>query len=450
MSAVLMVDDERSMRLVLSTFLKRKGFQVSEASGVGEAWKKIQQERFDVVITDLKMDDGGGIDVLRAVKRHTPDTPVIILTGYATIVSAIETMKLGAFDYLTKPFEPDELLLSIHKALEQNGRGSEDFPMQAAVFLGKDPQILALRGIIERVAPTDTTVLITGESGTGKELVAQWIHARSRRSHTTLVVVDSPSVPVSLFESELFGHERGAFTGASQKRLGKLAEADGGTLFLDEVGELPLEVQAKLLRFLQEHQVTMLGGSQTLHVDTRVISATNRDLAAMVEQGTFRRDLFYRLNVIQIELPPLRKRQGDIPLLVSHFVEQFSRALGTTSKVVSPEILALLVAHSWPGNVRELDNVMKRACTLAAGAVLTPESLPPYIPSGMAQIDRSGTENGKSLADRDQQYILEVLGEEQWNMSRAARVLGIHRATLYRKLLSMGFKPESLRQGQAD
>jgi DNA-binding NtrC family response regulator len=359
-------------------------------------------------------------------------------------------MKLGAFDYLTKPFEPDELLLSIHKALEQNGRGSEDFPMQAAVFLGKDPQILALRGIIERVAPTDTTVLITGESGTGKELVAQWIHARSRRSHTTLVVVDSPSVPVSLFESELFGHERGAFTGASQKRLGKLAEADGGTLFLDEVGELPLEVQAKLLRFLQEHQVTMLGGSQTLHVDARVISATNRDLAVMVEQGTFRRDLFYRLNVVQIELPPLRERQGDIPLLVSHFVEQFSRALGTTSKVVSPEMLALLVAHSWPGNVRELDNVMKRACTLAAGDVLTPESLPPYIPSGMAQIDRSGTENGKSLADRDQQYILEVLGEEQWNMSRAARVLGIHRATLYRKLLSMGFKPESLRQGRAD
>ncbi len=280
--------------------------------------------------------------------------------------------------------------------------------------------------------------------------MARWIHTRSRRSHTPLVVVDSPSVPVSLFESELFGHERGAFTGALQKRQGKLAEANGGTLFLDEVGELPLEVQAKLLRFLQEHQVTMIGGNQPLHVDARVISATNRDLMAMVEQGTFRRDLFYRLNVIQIELPPLRERQGDIPLLASHFVEQFSRAMGTTSKVISSEMLALLVAHSWPGNVRELENVMKRSCTLAAGDVLTPESLPPYIPSGMAPLDYGGTEDSKSLADRDWQYILEMLDKEQWNISRAARVLGIHRATLYRRLLSMGFKPESLRQGRAE
>jgi DNA-binding NtrC family response regulator len=444
------VDDERAMRLVLATFLKRKGVQVSEASGVGEAVKKIQQERYDVVITDLKMDDGGGIAVLRAVKRHTPDTPVIILTGYATIVSAIEMMKLGAFDYLTKPCEPDELLRTIHKALERNGRGRAELSIPAPGFLGQDPTILALQSIIERVAPTDTTVLITGESGTGKELVARWIHARSRRSSTPLVVVDSPSVPVSLFESELFGHERGAFTGAFQKRLGKLAEADGGTLFLDEVGELPLEVQAKLLRFLQDHQVTMIGGSHMLHVDARVISATNRDLAVMVEQGTFRRDLFYRLNVVQIELPPLRERQGDIPLLVAHFVEQFSRALGSTTKAVAPEMLALLVAHAWPGNVRELENVMKRACTLAAGDVLTPESLPPYIPSGMALPEHGGSEESKRLVTRDRQYILEVLGEEQWNISRAARVLGIHRATLYRKLLAIGLKPESLRPGKPE
>ncbi len=450
MSAVLIVDDERSMRIVLSTFLKRKGVQVAEAGGFSEALKKIQQERYDVVITDLKMDDGGGVDVLRAVKRLTPATPVIILTGYATIPSAVETMKLGAFDYLTKPFEPDELLLKIHNALERKGPSSAAPPTQAAVFLGQDPKILALRDMIERVAPTDTTVLITGESGTGKELVARWIHTRSRRSHTPLVVVDSPSVPVSLFESELFGHERGAFTGALQKRQGKLAEANGGTLFLDEVGELPLEVQAKLLRFLQEHQVTMIGGNQPLHVDARVISATNRDLMTMVAQGTFRADLFYRLNVIQIELPPLRERQGDIPLLASHFVEQFSRAMGTTSKVISSEMLALLVAHSWPGNVRELENVMKRSCTLAAGDVLTPESLPPYIPSGMAPLDYGGTEDSTSLADRDRQYILEMLDKEQWNISRAARVLGIHRATLYRRLLSMGFKPESLRQGRAE
>jgi len=450
MSAVLIVDDERSMRIVLSTFLKRKGVQVAEAGGFSEALKKIQQERYDVVITDLKMDDGGGVDVLRAVKRLTPATPVIILTGYATIPSAVETMKLGAFDYLTKPFEPDELLLKIHNALERKGPSSAAPPTQAAVFLGQDPKILALRDMIERVAPTDTTVLITGESGTGKELVARWIHTRSRRSHTPLVVVDSPSVPVSLFESELFGHERGAFTGALQKRQGKLAEANGGTLFLDEVGELPLEVQAKLLRFLQEHQVTMIGGNQPLHVDARVISATNRDLMTMVAQGTFRADLFYRLNVIQIELPPLRERQGDIPLLASHFVEQFSRAMGTISKVISSEMLALLVVHSWPGNVRELENVMKRSCTMAAGDVLAPESLPPYIPSGMAPLDYGGTEDSTSLADRDRQYILEMLDKEQWNISRAARVLGIHRATLYRRLLSMGFKPESLRQGRAE
>ena len=450
MSAVLIVDDERSMRRVLATFLKRKGVQVAEASGVREAVQKIQQTRYDVVIADLKMDDGGGVEVLRAVKRLTPDTPVIILTGYATIVSAIETMKLGAFDYLTKPFEPDELLRTIHKALEHNGRGRAESPGPAPGFLGQDPTILALRRVIERVAPSDTTVLITGESGTGKELVARWIHARSRRSATPLVVVDSPSVPVSLFESELFGHERGAFTGAFQKRLGRLAEADGGTLFLDEVGEFPLEVQAKLLRFLQDHQVTMIGGSHTRHVDARVISATNRDLAMMVEQGTFRRDLFYRLNVVQIALPPLRERQGDIPLLVAHYVEQFARATGTPRKVVSPEMLALLVAHAWPGNVRELENVMQRACTLAAGEVLTPESLPPYLPSGLALPEPGGSEESKRLAARDRHYILEVLGEEQWNVSRAARVLGIHRATLYRKLLGMGLKPESLRPGQGE
>lgn len=450
MSAVLIVDDERSMRIVLSTFLKKKGLQVAEASGVREALQKLRQEHYDVVIADLKMDDGGGIEVLRAVKRRTPETPVIILTGYATITSAIETMKLGAFDYLMKPFEPDALLLTIHKALERSGLGSTGLPMPAAAFLGEDPKILVLQGIIERLAPTDTTVLITGESGTGKELVARWIHARSRRSHAPLVVVDSPSVPVSLFESELFGHERGAFTGASQRRQGKLAEADGGTLFLDEVGELPLEVQAKLLRFLQDHQITMVGGTQPLHMDVRVISATNRDLAAMVRQGTFRQDLFYRLNVVQIDLPSLRERQGDIPLLASHFAEQFAREIGTTRKVVSPETLALLTAHAWPGNVRELENVMKRACTLTAGEVLTPESLPPYIPSGVAPLEPSDTETSKSLADVDRQYIFEVLGQEQWNISRAARVLGIHRATLYRKLLALGLKPENLRQGRPD
>jgi len=448
MGAVLIVDDEQSMRLVLATFLKRKGLQVAEASGVREAVQKLQQERYDAVVADLKMDDGSGVDILRVVKKLTPQTPVIILTGYATILSAVETMKLGAFDYLTKPFEPDELLLTITKALERHDASGAQSSLHETGFLGMDPTILALREMIARVAPTDTTVLITGESGTGKELVARWIHARSRRSHTPLVVVDSPSVPVSLFESELFGHERGAFTGASQRRLGKLAEANGGTLFLDEVGELPLEVQAKLLRFLQEHQVTMIGGSRPLHVDARVISATNRDLAVMVEQGTFRQDLFYRLNVVQIEIPPLRERPGDIPLLVAHFVEQFSRAMGVTRQTVSPAMLDLLAVHAWPGNVRELENVIKRACTLTAGDVLTSESLPPYIPSGIAQPDHESIEERTSLADRDRHYILEVLDKEQWNMSRAARVLGIHRATLYRKLLAMGLKPESLRQGR--
>src|SRR5574341_227798 len=257
------------MRIVLATFLKRKGVQVAEASGFTEALQKIQQERYDAVIADLKLDDGGGADVLRAVKRLTPATAVIIVTGYATIPSAVEMIKLGAFNYLTKPFEPDELWLIIHKALERTRLSSAAPPPPAPVLLGEDPKIVALRGMIAQVAPTDTTVLITGESGTGKELVVRWIHARSRRSHTPLVVVDSPSVPVSLFESELFGHERGAFTGAAQRRQGKLAEADGGTLFLDEVGELPLEVQAKLLRFLQDHRITMIGGGQARHVDVR-------------------------------------------------------------------------------------------------------------------------------------------------------------------------------------
>jgi DNA-binding NtrC family response regulator len=298
--------------------------------------------------------------------------------------------------------------------------------------------MVELRRIIEQVAPADATVLVTGESGTGKEVVAHLIHAQSRRAARQPVVVDCPAIPLHLFESELFGHERGAFTGAVTRRRGKAEEADGGTLFLDEVAELPLEEQAKLLRFLQERQVVRVGANRGVSIDLRVISTTNADLPAMVREGTFREDLFYRLNTVHIELPPLRERQEDIPILACHFAERFCREAGIQDKTISEETLGVLRRYRWPGNVRELQNVMQRACILTHEQVITPESLPPRVLSHLPSAERAGQ---ATLSELDRRYILDVLNQEQWNITRTAGVLGIHRATLYRKITSLGLQP---------
>ncbi len=451
---ILVVADEAQRRDLLRDGLTRSGHRVANATSGQEALSLVRAESFEVVLLDLNKTGVDSLEVLRALKGVRSESEVVILTGHADVGSAVTAMKLGAHDYLRRPIDFTELEQVLQRAAESHrlkaprpGRRAvpADRVPPTPVLVAVDPKIVSLRATIDRVAPTDATVLITGESGAGKELVAQLIHVRSQRAVGPLVVVDCPSVPVSLFESELFGHERGAFTGAMARRRGKLEEAHGGTLFLDEVGEVPLEVQAKFLRFLQERQVTRIGGNQALSVDARVISATNRDLAGMVEQGTFRRDLFYRLNVVQIDLPPLRERKGDIPLLVAYFVQQFCLGAGIPHKVIVPESLALLVAYHWPGNVRELESVIKRACILTPGHTITPESLPSQILREMTSADHGGTSQARSLAEVNRRHILEVLRQERWNITRAAHVLGIHRATLYRKMLALGIGPDQSR-----
>jgi DNA-binding NtrC family response regulator len=310
-------------------------------------------------------------------------------------------------------------------------------PLRLPTLIGTDPQMLELRRLIELVARTDEPILLTGETGTGKELVARLIHTRSARATQPFGVLDCPGIPVSLFESEVFGHERGAFTGAEERRLGRLEVAHGSTLLLDEVGDLPFEVQAKLLRFLEDGQLTRVGGRKSIPVNVRVIAATNRDLAGMVAQGTFRADLFYRLNVIQLHLPPLRERHSDLPLLATHFLEQFCRSHGVAAKVLSSESLVRLASYDWPGNIRELRHVLLRACLLTSGRVITPTDLTlgdngPAPPTGLAAVEH--------------QHILTVVRQAQGNITQAARVLGIHRATLYRKLVALGLCPEHLRE----
>ena len=447
---VLIVDDEPRVCEFVRDALS--GCRVIESHSGPHALDLIRSADFDVVLLDLKMPGWGGLEVLRALAGDGAVPAVVILTGYGDLDSAVAAMRLGARDYLRKPIGVDSLRQAVLSAAGGGRRGGPsvlpeplalagDVAADAPGLLGADPKIRAVRGLVEEVAPTTATVLITGETGTGKELVAGMIHRGSPRAAGPFVVVDCPSVPVSLFESEVFGHERGAFTGAVSARRGKLEDADRGSLFLDEVGELTLDVQPKLLRFLQERRVARIGRGRAVQVDVRVIAASNRDLRAMVSQGTFRADLFHRLDVVPVELPPLRERQGDIPLLVTHFVARFCRALGVAPKAVPPECLGWLVEYAWPGNVRELENVIQRACILSRGATLTPDALPARLSGGRTP-DALDADRAESLATVDRRHVLDVLRREGGNISRAARILGIHRATLYRRLLALGLRPE--------
>src|SRR5438105_10417391 len=373
---VLIVDDEPRVCEFVRDALS--GCRVVASHSGPEALDLIRSEDFDVVLLDLRMPGAGGLEVLKALAGGATVPAVLILTGYGDVDSAVAAMKLGARDYLQKPIGVESLRQAVLSAatcarpgdpsvLSGHAAPGGDVSAGGPVLLGVDPKIRAVRGVVEEVAPTTATVLITGETGTGKELVAAMIHRRSPRAAGPFIVVDCPSVPVSLFESEGFGHERGAFTGAVSARRGKLEDADGGSLFLDEVGELTLGVQPKLARFLQGREDARVGRGRAVPVDVRVIAASNRDLGAMVSQGTFRADLFHRLDVVQVDLPPLRERPADIPLLVTHFVARFGRALVVAPKAVPPEWLGWLVEYAWPGNVRQLENVIQRACILSRG-----------------------------------------------------------------------------------
>jgi DNA-binding NtrC family response regulator len=445
MAHLLVVDDERSARTTLALLLRKRGHRVIEADGVTTATKVLTEEVFDLVVTDLRMPDGDGLDVLRTAKAHAPATEVILLTAYAEWKSAKEAIRLGALDYFEKGQEPDELNHRIDKALAGRALRRENENLRAQLrdryglpgVIAQSPAMHAVLDLVERVAPTDATVVIQGESGTGKEVMAKAIHHASARATRPFVAVNCGAVPETLLESELFGYMRGAFTGATVNKLGLFEEADGGTLLLDEIAEMPAALQVKLLRALQSGEIRRLGANQAVTIDVRVIAATHGDLAMLISQGTFREDLFYRLNVFQLVLPPLRDRREDIPALAEHFLARSAGKLGRELRL-SAGALERLLRYPWPGNVRELENAIERAVILARGDSVEPDDLPPHVSAGL-QLGPSPTLPGPmTLADAERVHILQTLERFGRNHSGAAEALGIGRTTLWRKLKEYG------------
>src|SRR5947207_9730593 len=384
---VLVVDDERSMREVLAIALRQAGYDVTVAEDGDAAVEQLRKERFDLVVTDLRMRDTDGLAVLKAARERAPETVVVVVTAYASTETAVEAMKLGAYDYVTKPFKLDEIRVTIANALERKRLQDENRVLRRQLikagpfdgFVGRSPRMLAIFETIRKTADSASTVMVTGESGTGKELVARAIHEASGRRRGPFVSVNCGAVPEALMEAELFGHVRGAFTGAVAASEGLFAAANGGTLFLDEITEIAPALQVKLLRAVQERRVRRIGDVRDVAVDVRLIAASNRDLARAVADGVLREDLFYRLNVIPIHLPPLRERREDIPHLVSHFIEKVGAAQGKTIRGVTPDAMAVLEAHHWPGNIRQLENVVERAMVLGGESVIDVDALPPDL-----------------------------------------------------------------------
>jgi DNA-binding NtrC family response regulator len=442
------VDDDPVTLDLLNEVLSQEGHDVTVALGGTKAIAKGMDNFFDIVITDVRMGDKDGLEVLRAFKKLAPDTTVIMITAFGSIETAIEAIREGAFDYISKPFKLDEIKLTIQRALDQRRLLNENKTYRQELLtqyqfknvIGRTPQMFQLYKTVAKVADTKSTVLLYGESGTGKELVARSLHYNSSRNDRPFVPVDCASLVETLLETELFGHVRGAFTGAIYAKKGLIEEAEGGTLFLDEVGNISLSVQAKLLRFLQEHEIKRVGGTEAIKVDARVIAATNQELEPLIKEGKFRGDLFYRLNVVSITLPPLRERKDDIPLLANHFVQKFSEEYGKLISHISPEALEILMQYSWPGNVRELGNTIERALILSAHPIILPEDLPKKL---LDSVSGRGTgplnmgegltvEKPLSLRDVEKSYVMKVLRETRGNKTKAAEILGIDRTTLYR------------------
>jgi two-component system NtrC family response regulator len=448
--SVLLVDDERDALDACLQALRRERYVVDAVDDPAAALARLRARAYDAAVVDLKMPGMSGIELLRAMRKIDPDIAVIVVTGYATIESAVEAMREGAADYLPKPFTPDELRLGLRRALERQELLGENRDLrerlatrrEAPAMVGDSARLAEVRRLIERVAPTDATVLISGETGTGKELVAREIHARSARAAQPFIAVDCAAIPAELLESELFGHERGAFTGAVRRRRGSFALAHGGTLFLDEIGTMGLDLQAKLLRVLQEREIQPVGSERKVAVDVRVVAATNRNLREAVRSGGFREDLYYRLNVVPIALPPLRERREDIPLLVRHFLARHRDRLNRRIDDVSPEAMRVLQAYAWPGNVRELESAIERAMTLADGPVLGPDAFRHLVEeareaaraAGAPGLPRGGPGGLPPLEQVERDYIMEVLQATRWNRREASRILGISTVTLWRKI----------------
>jgi len=444
---ILVVDDEEQMRDLLVKVLERKGYQVSVCGNGADALAFLEREPADLVVTDVRMPGLSGMEALRAIKELNPDIVVIIMTAFGSIDQAVQAVKEGAYDYINKPFKIDEMLLTIEKALEERRLRHEVSTLRQELrtryhfenLIGKSRAMQEIFGLIEQVAGSRSTVMVYGKSGTGKELVAKAIHYNSPRSTRAFVAVNCAAIPAELLESELFGHEKGSFTGAIATKVGKFELATGGSLFLDEVGSMRLDLQAKILRALQEREVERVGGTRIIKIDVRVIAATNRDLKKAVEEGTFREDLYYRLNVVPITLPDLKDRQEDIPLLANHFVQKFAQESNPAIREISKEAMAVLMSHAWPGNVRELENVIERAVTLGHGPAVLSADLPPHLAGGANPLERALTREA-TLEDLERDYIAMILQRTKGHQIRAATILGIDRRTLYRKIRRYGLK----------
>jgi len=445
---IMVIDDEPLMRITVQDALVVDGYKVTMAETGEKGLTLLRENPADILITDLKLPHMDGIQILKEVKTITPETQVIMITAYGSIDSAVTAMKLGASDYLTKPFAMDELLLIIKRLLRMRQLEGENTSLRKRVeeryglegLVGKSPQMLKVYDLIETVAQTDTTVLIYGESGTGKEVVANAIHLQSPRKGRPFVKVNCAALPETLLESELFGHEKGAFTGALKQRKGRFEIADGGTLFLDEIGDISLGVQVKLLRILQERQFERVGGNETLSVNVRLICATQRDLKEEIRKGNFREDLYYRLNVVPLILPPLRERREDILLLAEHFVDKFSKKMGKEVVGLSQDAKTLLLRYQFPGNIRELENMLERAIALIKGKVIQAEDLPEEVCGGETPV-RNICEKiraSKPLSDAirvfEKEYIQNVLEKTKGKKGQAAEILGISRKTLWEKI----------------
>lgn len=449
-ASLLLIDDDRHLLDAMSSWLREIGYVVSCSSSVRNALETLEQRRFDLLLVDLRLEDGDGFQILEKTRQSHPDSTVILMSGYGTADTGVEAIRRGAFDFLTKPLLDEELSMALERALNQRQVVEENHKLRAQLDLrygldhivGHDIRMQRIYEIIQSVADTKATVLITGESGTGKSMLARAIHRQSSRRERSFVEVACGALPESLLESELFGHIAGAFTGAVADKIGKFALANHGSIFLDEIGTASPAMQVKLLRVLQEFEFEPVGSTKTTKVDTRVILATNENLAESVTKGTFRQDLYYRVNVIHMELPPLRERAADVPLLASHFLEKACRELGRPVKELSREAMIAMQSYPWPGNVRELQNAMERAALLSKGQVIGPQDLPQASPSALrATMDAQAKAHLKeSLEAPERAIIREVLELCNWNRNETAERLGINRTTLYKKMKRLGLE----------
>jgi DNA-binding NtrC family response regulator len=440
---ILVVDDEFSVRDSLCNWFKIEGYRVDTAGNGMEALKKLQEDVWDIVLVDIKMPGMDGMELQRQIKKIDNTMIVIIITAYATVDTAVEAMKEGAYDYLSKPIDPDKLSILVRNAVNQRRLVAENLQLRQKVvelslqdeIVGESPQVKKILEMIDTVAQTDATVMIRGESGTGKELVAQAIHGKSNRRYFPIISINCGAFPEGLLESELFGHEKGAFTGAQHKRKGKLEMANGGTLFFDEIGNVTMKMQMDLLRVIETKQFTPLGSNKVVNVDFRVIAATNSDLEKKVTEKDFREDLYYRLNVFSIQIPPLRERTGDIPPIARYFLEKYARSMNKNVTDISPEAMKILVQYDWPGNIRELRNTIERALVVVGKKNrIEPDDL------NLLFLSKGTPTGGNSLEDIEKVHIRRILEQSDWNISKSAETLKIDRVTLYNKIKKYGLQ----------